>query len=128
MEVGHARNPRHTSRMVLGGLEKAFGYDPMAFGMDPKNERIVNLTEHLVFQDPTSSIIIFTQYHSEIDILAEALRGIWPDDKNAVVCYHGGIHDGQKSARLALLQSGKVKVFIATLTSAGTADCDWLIG
>jgi SNF2 family DNA or RNA helicase len=108
--------------MLLDGLEKSLGFDVSAFSaLDGKNAKIVNVCMHLLDEDPSSAVIIFVQYHSELEVLAEALRLRLPaEDKDAVVTYHGVLQQSQKNARLGLLKSGKVQVFLATLASAGT--------
>lgn len=125
MQVYHARRAPSSGRLLLDGLEKSLGFDADAFGtLDPKNQGIINTVLHLLDQDPDSSVIIFVQYHSELEILSEELKTYWPGDKDSVVTYHGVLQHTQKTARLALLKSGKVKVFLATLQSAGTVtDC-----
>jgi SNF2 family DNA or RNA helicase len=111
---------RATRRPVLDGLERSVNYDWTAFGtLDPKNQGVVNIATHLLSQDPDSTVLVFVQYHSELDILAESLCALL-QDANDVVQYNGVLQQSQKNARLALLKSGKVKVFIATLASAGT--------
>lgn len=113
---------RSRTPLPLEGLEKDAGLRWMDFSaLDPKNARIVNLCEALLEEDPTSAIIIFVQYHGELHVLAEALRdrlGLRERDEGVQI-YHGVLQQAQKTARLCLLQSGKTKVFLATLASAG---------
>lgn len=127
MEAYHKQRARGSSRLLLDGLEQVVDFDVGTFGtLDPKSQGIVNTCMALLDEDPDSSVLIFVQYHSELDLLSEALQVYFPEDKNAVVTYHGVLQQAQKNARLSLLQSGKVKVFLATLASAGTLD--WLHG
>ena len=133
MKAYHARRAPNSGRLLLDGLEKEVGFDIAAFGtLDPKNQAIINTCLHLLDQDESSAVIVFVQFHSELDILEGVLKTYWKEDKNAVITYHGVLQQSQKNARLALLKSGKVKVFLATLQSAGTVltltGCrDWLL-